>query len=210
LLISVLYLLRREPLKAIIVPFPPEISQNWSSKIATDHSIKDGLMIKCYDPSTGYSLGSATPATPKEMKEIVARARTAQKSYQHSSFDLRKQVLGSLLNWVVDNQENISRMTARDSGKTLIDASFGEILTTCEKIRWTIANGESALAPEYRTPGLIMAHKIPRVEYHPVGVMGAIVSWNYPFHNVVGPVVSALMAGNAIVIKTSENVYLSS
>ena len=98
LLISVLYLFRKEPLKAITVPFPPEISQNWSSQISTDHSIKDGLLIKCYDPSTGYSLGSATPATPKEMKETVDRARTAQKSYQHSSFELRKQMLGSLLN----------------------------------------------------------------------------------------------------------------
>jgi acyl-CoA reductase-like NAD-dependent aldehyde dehydrogenase len=39
--------------------------------------------------------------------------------------------------------------------------------------------------------------------------MGCIVSWNYPFHNVIGPVVSALMAGNASVIKCSENVAFS-
>ena len=92
----------------------------------------------------------------------------------------------------------------------MIDGSFGEILTSCEKLRWTIANGEGVLAPEYRSPGLIMAHKVPRIEYHPVGVMGAIVSWNYPFHNVIGPIISALMAGNACVIKTSEHVYIFS
>lgn len=54
-----------------------------------------------------------------------------------------------------------------------------------------------------------MAHKLARVEYHPVGVMGCIVSWNYPFHNVMGPVISALMAGNASVIKCSEHVAWS-
>ena len=91
----------------------------------------------------------------------------------------------------------------------VIDANFGEILPTCEKLRWTIEHGERSLKPEYRAPGMIMAHKLPRVEYLPVGVMGCIVSWNYPFHNVIGPVISSLMAGNACVVKCSEQVAWS-
>jgi acyl-CoA reductase-like NAD-dependent aldehyde dehydrogenase len=43
-----------------------------------------------------------------------------------------------------------------------------------------------------------------RVEYHPIGVMGVIVSWNYPIHNVLSPLISALMAGNGVVVKCSE------
>jgi len=54
------------------------------------------------------------------------------------------------------------------TGKTLVDASFGEILTTCEKIRWTIANGESCLKTEYRSVCTLMTHKKARVEYHPL------------------------------------------
>ena len=42
------------------------------------------------------------------------------------------------------------------------------------------------------------------------GVVAAIVSWNYPFHNTFGPLVSALFAGNAILIKASEQVAWSS
>ena len=49
--------------------------------------------------------------------------------------------------------------------------------------------------------GLQMFYKAARVEYVPVGVVGAIVPWNYPFHNVFNPLVAALYAGNAIVIK---------
>ena len=41
------------------------------------------------------------------------------------------------------------------------------------------------------------------VEYRPLGVIGAIVPWNYPFHNVFNPVSAALMAGNGIVVKVS-------
>ena len=46
-----------------------------------------------------------------------------------------------------------------------------------------------------------MFYKAARVEYHPVGVVGAIVPWNYPFHNVFNPLTAALFAGNALVIK---------
>jgi hypothetical protein len=46
-----------------------------------------------------------------------------------------------------------------------------------------------------------MFYKSARVEYHPVGVVGAIVPWNYPFHNIFNPLTAALFAGNAIVIK---------
>ena len=48
---------------------------------------------------------------------------------------------------------------------------------------------------------LKMFYKAARVEYHPVGVVGAIVPWNYPFHNVFNPLTAALFAGNALVIK---------
>jgi acyl-CoA reductase-like NAD-dependent aldehyde dehydrogenase len=46
-----------------------------------------------------------------------------------------------------------------------------------------------------------MFYKHARVEYHPLGVVGAIVPWNYPFHNIFNPLSAALFAGNAIVIK---------
>ena len=78
---------------------------------------------------------------------------------------------------------------------------IGEILVTLEKIRWTVAHGERVLRTEYRDTSLLTIHKEARVEYVPLGVVAAIVSWNYPFHNFIGPVISALFAGNAIVVK---------
>lgn len=49
-----------------------------------------------------------------------------------------------------------------------------------------------------------MFYKAARVEYHPVGVVGAIVPWNYPFHNVFNPLTAALFAGNGLVIKVNR------
>lgn len=46
-----------------------------------------------------------------------------------------------------------------------------------------------------------MLHKTAKVEFHPLGVVGAIVSWNYPFHNIFNPMLAAVFSGNSIVIK---------
>lgn len=46
-----------------------------------------------------------------------------------------------------------------------------------------------------------MIHKRSKVEFHPLGVVGAIVSWNYPFHNIFNPMLAAVFSGNGIVIK---------
>lgn len=42
------------------------------------------------------------------------------------------------------------RVSSRDTGKTMVDASLGEIMTTCEKITWLLSEGEKWLKPEYR------------------------------------------------------------
>ena len=90
-----------------------------------------------------------------------------------------------------------------------VDASFGEILATCEKISWTIANSEKALRKETRPANLLMCYKKNEVRYEPLGVVAALVSWNYPFHNVIHPIVSALVTGNGILIKPSERTCIS-
>jgi acyl-CoA reductase-like NAD-dependent aldehyde dehydrogenase len=86
-----------------------------------------------------------------------------------------------------------------------VDAAFGEVMTTCEKLWWLIKEGEEVLRPERRSSGRMMFYKSARVEYHPVGVVGAIVPWNYPVHNVLNPASAALFAGNGIVVKVSEH-----
>ena len=81
---------------------------------------------------------------------------------------------------------------------------------TAEKLRWTILHGEAALTPSRRPTNLLMAYKRNTVHYEPLGVVSALVSWNYPFHNFFGPLIAALFAGDAIVLKPSERTAWSS
>lgn len=161
--------------------------------------------IQCYAPATGEYLGIVNPTTPDGIDRAIEKAQTAQEKWAGTTFAQRRRVLRSILAYVLEHQEEISRVAALDSGKTMIDATFGEIMVTAEKLQWTIDHGEKALKPSRRPTNLLMMYKKNTVHYEPLGVVAALVSWNYPFHNLIGPVISAIFAGNGIIVKASEN-----
>ena len=160
--------------------------------------------IPCWDPATLEFLGEVHACSEQEMKGILTRARQAQQIWKTSSFGQRRYLLRTIQRFVLENMDTICTVACRESGKTVLDAMVGELTVTLEKLRWTIAHGETYLQPEYRDSGLMNLHKTSRVEWVPVGVVGAIVPWNYPFHNVFNPMIASVFSGNAIVIKVSE------
>ncbi|KAJ3072060.1 Meiotic Sister-Chromatid recombination aldehyde dehydrogenase [Podochytrium sp. JEL0797] len=190
------------------VPFPKEADPSWTSaNVLTNPQPRDPRnpnVITCFEPATGCFLTTRTPFTRDQVVDAVNKSRRVQESFKDTPFQLRRDILTTLLEYLVREQEGICRVSGRCSGKTMLDATFGEIIPTCEKLIWTIQHGESALSPEQRVSGVISFLAAARVEYSPVGVMGLIVSWNYPIHNVLSPLTSAIMAGNGCVIKVSE------
>ncbi|KAK4102106.1 ALDH-like protein [Parathielavia hyrcaniae] len=166
--------------------------------------VSGSTAIQCYAPATGQLLGLVNPSTPATIDRAVEQARAAQTRWAKTTFRQRRAVLRSMLQYVLDNQEEICRVACLDSGKTMVDAQLGEILVTVEKLQWTIKHGEKALRPSRRPTNLLLAYKRNTVFYEPLGVVAALVSWNYPFHNLIGPVISALFSGNGIVVKASE------
>eukprot|EP00929_Paragymnodinium_shiwhaense_P070265 TRINITY_DN3558_c0_g1_i1.p1 TRINITY_DN3558_c0_g1~~TRINITY_DN3558_c0_g1_i1.p1 ORF type:complete len:637 (+),score=98.99 TRINITY_DN3558_c0_g1_i1:70-1911(+) len=165
---------------------------------------KSSDKIPCWDPATMDYLGEMPAMNTAELKEMVKRAQQAQRTWAKTPFAQRRQLLRVLQKFILENAETIATVACRESGKTMIDAMVGELTVTLEKLRWTVISGEQYLLPEYRDSGLMNLHKTSRVEWTPVGVVGAIVPWNYPFHNVFNPLIAATFSGNAIIIKVSE------
>ena len=138
--------------------------------------------IPCYDPGTLEMLGPDMKAMDAdEVKTMIKKAKVAQQQWKKSSWKQRRLLLKVIARFILDNQDDICKVSARDSGKPLVDAAFGEILVTLEKIKWLLRDGEKWLSPEQRSPGLMMFYKKATVEYHPVGVMGAIVPVRFGF-----------------------------
>jgi acyl-CoA reductase-like NAD-dependent aldehyde dehydrogenase len=166
-------------------------------------------MIPCVEPATKRSLGEVPVTTPAEVRARVARAREAQAAWARRSFAERKELLGYLLDHVLNHADELCETIVRDCGKTRENAMLGEIWTVAEKIRHTCAHGEDALVPE-RVPSGMFMHKRAEIHYQPLGVIGVIAPWNYPLQNILGPTIPALFAGNAVVVKVSEHVAWSS
>ena len=161
--------------------------------------------IQCFDPATAQKLGSVKIVTPDEVVDKVRKARVAQAEWSNSTFEQRRHVLRIMLKFILEHQDDIVRLCVRDSGKTELGASFGEVLPSCEKIQWIIDNGEHVLSPQKRSAARLMMYKSAWVEYCPLGVLGIISPFNYPFHNFINHIISGLFSGNAVCVKISEH-----
>ncbi|KAI8682948.1 hypothetical protein LRP88_05084 [Fusarium phalaenopsidis] len=188
----------------------PKIPEPRTYVDAPSVKVSGSSAVQCYAPATGQFLGNVNAATPAAIDRAVASAAAAQKKWAETTFDQRRAVLRSMMQHVLDNAEEIVKIACLDSGKTMVDAQLGEILVTVEKIQWTLAHGEKALRPSRRPTNFLMMYKRNTVHYEPLGVVAALVSWNYPFHNLIGPVISALFSGNGIIVKVSEQTAWSS
>lgn len=212
---------RREAPVSFNVPIPPEVRPDWVGRKWEDVQGEDRKLLEgqargqwsskkimSYCPADGRILGEATggikPETPEGINRAVQAAKVAQVEWAKTTFAERRKVLKTLLKYILEHQDEIVTACCLDSGKTKVDASFGEILVTTEKLKWTIDHGEKALTAESRPTNFLMMYKKNTVRYEPLGVVSACVSWNYPFHNFISPVISAIFAGNGIVVKPSE------
>ncbi|KAI7342361.1 hypothetical protein KC336_g23229 [Hortaea werneckii] len=158
---------------------PDPCKSDWKGKVLDKPNIKvaGSTAVQCYAPATGQRLGSVDPVTPDDIDRLVAKAAQAQVAWSQSTWPQRRRVLKTLLKFVLDNQDTIVRAACLDSGKTRVDALFGEVLVTVEKLKWTIDHGEKALIADRRPTNLLMFYKKNEVRYEPLGVVAACVSW---------------------------------
>ncbi|KAI9880746.1 MAG: Meiotic Sister-Chromatid recombination aldehyde dehydrogenase [Pleopsidium flavum] len=188
------------------VSIPEQCTPGWKGEELDEVQLKvhGSSAIQCYCPANGRFLGLVNPATADGINRAVAKASEAQVQWAKTSFKQRRKVLRTLLRYILENQEAISTAACLDSGKTRIDSSFGEILVTAEKLKWTIAHGAKALRAERRPTNFLMSYKVNEVQWEPLGVVAAC------FHNLLGPIISSLFTGNAIIVKGSEATAWSS
>ena len=143
-----------------------------------------------------------TAPTPEQ---ILARARAAQPAWAALSVSRRCTVLGDLRREIALQCESIADIIARETSKPLLDALSGEVLVTLEHLRYY----ESNAAPILRSrrvgkPLFFFRGAHFETHYEPHGIALIFGPSNYPFQLSVVPLITALAAGNAVVIKCSE------
>jgi acyl-CoA reductase-like NAD-dependent aldehyde dehydrogenase len=166
--------------------------------------------LRPVNPATLEPVGSVPVSAPEEVAETVADARLAAERWAQSSFAERRDLLGRVAEAVLDHAEEIARTVTAETGKPLVESYTAELFVGLDNLLWAASNAGRVLRPErlhYRQPHL--RHKRGWLLYEPLGVIGVISPWNFPFGIPFTQAAFAVAAGNAVVVKPSELTPLS-
>ncbi len=160
-------------------------------------------MIESRDPITSELLGQVPEMDAGQVASAIARSREASRSWSQLSIDKRCQQMRLAADTMLDSADEIVDLICRETGKTRVDAWTSELLVTAELIDYYLKHAGRVLAPRRVTSGTLKTKRASK-HYAPLGVVGVISPWNYPFSLTMTPVVTALFAGNTVVLKPSE------
>jgi acyl-CoA reductase-like NAD-dependent aldehyde dehydrogenase len=106
---------------------------------------------------------------------------------------------------MVRHLERFSKIIHEDNGKTLFEALTSEFMFPMDIMRYYEKNAREILRPRSRSLPIYFIGMKGSVVYEPVGVIGIIGPWNYPFQLAFVPAISALIAGNCVLVKHSSS-----
>jgi succinate-semialdehyde dehydrogenase/glutarate-semialdehyde dehydrogenase len=165
----------------------------------------DQQEIICHDPATGEETGRDQIASTDEVRAAVKKACAAQPAWAKLSFNDRAQFILKARELVLAQMDDIARLISRETGKPAPEATSMEVVPTLDLMHYFAKNTAKLLSPtsiniaQYNLMG-----RSSIINYKPVGVVGIISPWNFPWATPLDEVVMALMAGNGVVVKPSE------
>lgn len=159
-------------------------------------------VMEIRSPVTGESVGSVPRQTAEDVSAAVARARAAQPGWSALSFRQRAQVFIRFHDLILREQSALFDVLQAEGGKSRRDA-FVELFAVACEARYYAYHGGRYLKPR-RIQSAIPLRDRSQVRYQPVGVVGIISPWNFPFILSVGDTIPALLAGNGVVLKPAS------
>ncbi len=165
----------------------------------------DAATIDSVDPATNEVTARFAVANPADLPAIFTAARLAQKQWSAHTMKQRSVAIARLRDAIYDLRDEIAATISRETGKPRVEAIFAEILVVLDTADFLSRQAPRWLRPE-RVPhhNIAMKAKSAWTEYHPHGLVAIISPWNYPFSIPMAQVISALVTGNAAVVKPSE------
>lgn len=163
------------------------------------------------DPATGEVVGRAPITSPSDVREAVRLARAAQPAWATLSYYQRAEVIFKARELVLAQLEEIATLISRETGKPASEAISMEVVPTLDLMHYFARNTAKLLRPSRIDLGQYgLMGRSSKIVYKPLGVVGIISPWNFPWATPLDEVVIALMAGNAVVVKPSELTPLTS
>ncbi|MBR33229.1 MAG: betaine-aldehyde dehydrogenase [Spirochaetaceae bacterium] len=150
-------------------------------------------------PATNEKIGEAAVAGDGELKEAILHAKTAQKHWAALLPADRARILHRASELIREKNDELAALEVWDTGKPIQEALSVDIVSGADAVEY-FAHAAALLKGDYYPLGKNYAYSVPE----PLGVVGGIGAWNYPFQIACWKSAPALAGGNAMIFKPSE------
>jgi succinate-semialdehyde dehydrogenase/glutarate-semialdehyde dehydrogenase len=158
-------------------------------------------MITAINPTTGKMLEKYEKTSPDEIMQRLEKAYQAFQAWRQTSFSERATLMKKVSRVLTENQDEYARIMALEMGKPMAQGR-----SEVEKCAWVseyyAEHAENMLQPEIIKTDAQRSY----VAFNPLGVILAVMPWNYPFWQVFRHAAPGLTAGNGVLLKHASNV----
>ncbi|MDE2313282.1 MAG: aldehyde dehydrogenase family protein [Elusimicrobia bacterium] len=171
-----------------------------------------GKSFEAFNPATGEAIARVAEATAQDVDAAVKSARKALEGpWSKLSPAERERALNKLADLVEAHAEELAQLETLNNGKTIRESKNGDLPLAASLLRYfagwpTKIHGETIPVSVPYYPGAKFLHYTVR---EPIGVVGAIIPWNFPLLMAVERLAPVLACGNALVLKPAEQTPLS-
>ena len=169
-------------------------------KDASDHET-----FKTICPADGSTLAECAQATKEDVDEAVKAAWEAFKTWKHTTAAERAAVLNKIAAIIDENKEHLAMVESMDNGKPIRETLAVDIPMAADHFRYFAG----CIQAEEGSANILGKDTLSLILREPIGVVGQIVPWNFPFLMAAWKLAPVLASGCCTVFKTSSTTPLS-
>lgn len=165
----------------------------------------DGKVFTAYNPATGEKLAECAEATKEDVDTAVKAAWAAFPAWRDMGIAERAGILEKIADIIDENAELLATIESMDNGKPIRETMAIDVPYSSDHFRYFAG----AIRVEEGKASMLDGNMMSLILREPIGVVGQIVPWNFPFLMAAWKLAPALAAGNCIVFKPSSTTSLS-
>ncbi len=160
--------------------------------------------LDSYSPIDGRRLGAVPTVAPEEVQGVVDDVAEVQPFWAALPLADRARYMRRAAQVIIDSLDELTELLTREQGKPRNESYVMELLPTIDSLHWIAGAGPGILDDEKISLPIFLKQKKAKFAYEPLGVVGVIAPWNYPWSIPFGEVAIALMCGNGVVLKPAS------
>ena len=161
--------------------------------------------LEVFNPANGKKLADITDATKEDVDLAVKAARKAFEKFRRSTVNQRSEILNKIADIIDENKEFLAKVESMDNGKPIRETLNVDIPYAADHFRYFAG----VILAQEGSANVLKEQILSMVLREPIGVVGQIVPWNFPFLMAAWKLAPVIAAGDTTVFKPSSETSLS-